>query len=702
MISVFPVIDIGVFIAEATETLKWGDYEYITETDNEITITSYMGKGKDVVIPSEIDGLPVTEINTFAFANCSNLQTVKLPDSVREIGPSAFEGCKALESIEMKGVISIGDKAFYQCVLLADIVYSDALKSIGSNAFRICKLTETLDLSSVEKLGKNVFAGNRTIKKVILNDNLTVLEDGVFSECLNLEEINFPSELVSIGDSCFKNTGIKSAVFKGKLKEIGERAFESCRYIDGTVDLSTVEKIGEDAFGWCTRLKKVILCDNLRVLEQETFEMCVGLREINMPSELVEIKDFCFNDSGITVAAFGGKLKRIGAFAFLGCDGLTELKFPEGLTSIETDAFNACKNLSKIELPESIKKIGNFAFAATAVQVLVIPENLSVIGYGAFQNCKSLETLYFNAMNCTVDRYGHIETDLNYGNLQKSSPFYGCNIKEIYLGGGITSIGGTSDMYGAFESCTELESIIIPDTVSKIGKASFKNCSSLEIAVISDSVTSVADDAFDGCDNLTILCFEDSYIYEYAQNNGISVSTFLVSPIPNQTYTGKKITPPVTVTFSGETLHKYIDFGVTYENNINVGEADVTVKGKGDYKNFSNKTKFSIITKNIASATITPVADQAYTGKEVTPDVTVTDSSGLLCKDKDYTVSYSSNKKEGTATIVITGIGNYSGSTSVKFEIVKMNDTENFFTQILNFIKTVYIKIIAFFKGLFI
>ncbi|MBQ7958049.1 MAG: leucine-rich repeat domain-containing protein [Clostridia bacterium] len=656
---------------------------------------AYNGSLETVNIPSG-----VTEIPQECFFGCKKMVNMNLPDSVREIGSSAFEGCKVLESVEIKGVVNVGDKAFYQCNKLVNVAFSDSLKSIGSSALQYCTLTETLDLSSVEKLGENVFSHNSTIKKVILNDNLKVLENGVFSYCRNLEEINFPAELVSIGNYSFENTGIKSAVFGGKLKEIGKRAFEMAA-LDGTVDLSTVEIIGEDAFGWCMDIEKVVLCDNLKILEKETFEMCVKLREINFPSELVEIKDSCFSETRITTAIFGGKLKKIGACAFLGCRELTEVKFQEGLTQIDADAFNVCEKLSRIDLPESIEKIGNFAFASTAVQVLVIPENLSVIGYGAFKNCASLETLYFNAMNCTVDRYGHIETDLNYDNLQASSPFYGCNIKEIYLGAGITSIGGNSDTYGSFESCESLEEIMIPDTVSKIGKASFKNCSSLKIAVISDSVTSVADDAFDGCENLTIVCFKDSYIYDYALNNGIAVSTFLVSPIPNQTYTGKKITPPVTVTFSGETLHKYIDFGVTYENNINVGNADVIVKGKGDYKVFSNKTKFSIVTKNIASTTITPIADQAYTGKEVTPDVIISDSSGILCKDKDYTVSYSKNKKEGTATVTITGIGNYSGNTSVEFEIVKMNDTENFFSRLGSSIKAFFIRVGAFFKGIF-
>ncbi len=724
--------------ADMKKTYKSGGFKYYLNEKSEAVISGYTGKDRNVTVPETLGSYKVTTIaplafsslnfvklksntegevtsdkllsvtlpdtvktiGSFAFAysvslesvnipvgvetipvecfrNCQSIKSISLPESVREIKDSAFEDCKVLESVQMKGVVNVGNKAFYQCNKLENVVYSDKLESIGDSAFYFCNLTGDFDLSSVEKIGEKAFGFNQNIKKVVLNDNLTVLEDRVFYNCRALEEINYPSKLVSIGDSCFYQSAVSNTSFGKSIEEIGAGAFTFCK-LRGTLDLSAVREIGEHAFSWNTGISRVILNDELTELKYGSFQFCVGLKEINFPSELVKIDNHCFRGSGLSAVILNENLKEIGTGAFLGCTRLNTLK-----------------------LPESIDKIGNFAFEGTKLQVLTIPKNLSVIGYGAFQNCKELETLYFNAKNCTVDRYRNIQGDLDLENLQNSAPFYGCNIKAIILGDEIKSIGGDSKLYGTFENCSELEKIIIPDTVSEIGTASFKNCSSLETAVISDSVTVVAEDAFDGCENLTIVCFEDSYIHEYALNNGIAVSTFLVSPIPNQTYTGKKITPPVTVTFSGETLNQYIDFGVTYENNINVGEADVIVKGKGDYKVFSNKTKFSIVTKNIASTTISPIADQAYTGKEVMPDVLVTDSSGLLYKDKDYTVSYSDNKKEGTATVTVTGIGNYSGTVSVEFEIVKMNDTESFFNSMAASIKAFFVKVGAFFRGVF-
>ncbi len=724
--------------SDIKKTYRSGAFRYYLNDKSEAVITGYTGKDRNVIVPETLGSYKVTAIaplafsslnfeklknntdgevasdkllsvtlpdtvktiGSFAFASstslesvnipegveiipeecfrsCESIKSISLPESVREIKDSAFKDCKELECVQMKGIVNVENKAFYQCHKLEKVAYSDNLKSIGEDAFYFCNLTGDFDLSTVEKIGERAFGFNQNIKKVALNDDLTILEDRVFYNCRALEEINFPSKLVSIGDSCFYQSAVSNTSFGKSIEEIGAGAFTFCK-LKGTLDLSAVRKIGEHAFSWNTGISKVILCDELTELKYGSFQFCVGLEEVEFPSELVKIDNHCFRESGLSTAVLSEKLKEIGTGAFLGCAKLCTLK-----------------------LPQSIEKIGNFAFEGTKLQILTIPKNLSVIGYGAFQNCKELETLYFNAKNCTVDKYRNIQGDLDLENLQNSAPFYGCNIKEIFLGDEIKSIGGDSKLYGTFENCTELEKIIIPDTVYEIGTAAFKNCGSLETAVISDSVTSVADDAFDGCDNLTILCFEDSYIYEYAQNNGIAVSTFLVAPIPNQTYTGKKITPEVTVTFSGDTLHKYIDFGVTFANNINVGEADVTVKGKGDYKNFSNKTRFTIVTKDISSATISAIADQAWTGDAVIPELIVTDSSVILKEGVDYTTSFSDNKKEGTATVVVTGKGNYSGGLSAKFNIVKMTDTENFFSRLGSSIKAFFIRIGAFFANIF-
>ena len=147
-------------------------------------------------------------------------------------------------------------------------------------------------------------------------------------------------------------------------------------------------------------------------------------------------------------------------------------------------------------------------------------------------------------------------------------------------------------------------------------------------------------------------------------------STLTVSDIGAQTYTGSALTPSVTVKCGTKSLAEGTDYTVTYSDNINAGTATVNVTGKGNYSG-TGSTTFTINAKSIVDSTVSPVADQTYTGTAIKPTVTVKDGNKALVSGTDYTVSYSNNKAVGTATITITGKGNYTGSRSITFNIIK-------------------------------
>lgn len=135
----------------------------------------------------------------------------------------------------------------------------------------------------------------------------------------------------------------------------------------------------------------------------------------------------------------------------------------------------------------------------------------------------------------------------------------------------------------------------------------------------------------------------------------------------DQTYTGGELKPAVTVTDGSRVLKAGTDYDTAYTGNINAGTAKVTVTGKGNYKGTAEKT-FKISAKSIAGAKVT-AADKTYTGKNLTTSVTVKDGSRTLKSGTDYTLSYKNNKNPGTATVTVTGKGNYAGSVSKTFKI---------------------------------
>ena len=132
-------------------------------------------------------------------------------------------------------------------------------------------------------------------------------------------------------------------------------------------------------------------------------------------------------------------------------------------------------------------------------------------------------------------------------------------------------------------------------------------------------------------------------------------------------YDGKAKTPSVTVKVGEKTLKKDTDYTVSYSNNTKVGTAKVTITGKGNYTGSVSKT-YSI-KNNFKKATISGISTKAFTGKNITQNITVKYNGKTLKKGTDYTVSYSSNKKIGTATVKIAGKGSYTGTVTKTFKI---------------------------------
>ena len=136
-------------------------------------------------------------------------------------------------------------------------------------------------------------------------------------------------------------------------------------------------------------------------------------------------------------------------------------------------------------------------------------------------------------------------------------------------------------------------------------------------------------------------------------------------------YTGKEWKPEVTVSFNSATLTAGNDYTVSYENNINAGTAKIIITGIGDHFTGLTEKTFTINSAEISGCTFAPIADVTYNTRAHTPEVTVAISGRTLEADKDYTVSYASNVNAGTATVTVTGKGNFTGSANTTFTIAK-------------------------------
>lgn len=152
-----------------------------------------------------------------------------------------------------------------------------------------------------------------------------------------------------------------------------------------------------------------------------------------------------------------------------------------------------------------------------------------------------------------------------------------------------------------------------------------------------------------------------------------NITTEMVTAIPDQQYTGKAIEPALTIQDGSYTLVKDSDYKVEYSNNVNVGQATVTITGIGNYTG-TLEQQFSITPKSVTSVvTIDAIEDQTYTGEELKPAIVVKDGATELTEDKDFTIAYEDNIDVGLATVTITGKGNYTDKQSATFNVVKAN-----------------------------
>lgn len=138
--------------------------------------------------------------------------------------------------------------------------------------------------------------------------------------------------------------------------------------------------------------------------------------------------------------------------------------------------------------------------------------------------------------------------------------------------------------------------------------------------------------------------------------------------LDSATYTGKDIEPNAVVKIGDVTLKKDVDYTVEYQNNLNVGIGIVVIKGKGNC-NGRKICWFDITNCDISEISKIDIQDCTYYGKAVVPEMALENNGTALVKDKDYTVTFKNNDSVGTATAVINGIGNYSGTIEKTFQI---------------------------------
>ena len=170
----------------------YGAFNYAIEY-GEITITGFDKSVRDVVIPSEIEGIPVTTIGDSAFSGCDGITSITIPNSVTSIGKQAFRECSRIASITIPdSVATIGKETFQYCSGLTSIVIPDSVTTIGDSAFYHCDgITSIVISSSVKTIGEEAFYHCSGITSITIPESVTSIGYYSFADCINLKSITF-------------------------------------------------------------------------------------------------------------------------------------------------------------------------------------------------------------------------------------------------------------------------------------------------------------------------------------------------------------------------------------------------------------------------------------------------------------------------------------------------------------------------------
>ena len=334
-----------------------GDFEYEI-VDGVATITGYHGAGGDVVIPSVLDGAPVTTIGDFAFYGNDRLTSVTIPESVEWIELYAFSHCPSLIGL----TVAEGNGSYYSkgnCIIgmhtttlthgCAASVIPDDVTGIKTAAFAGCDGLTGIEIpESVTWIGDNAFADCVNLTGITFPDGMAYIYDGAFSNCEGLTEIVIPANVEYIGKAAFSGTGLrKLTVAEGNpfyysegnciITKEDRTLTHGC---DASVIPGDVKAIGNNAFSGCYELTDLVIPDGVTAIGKEAFSTCFALKSVVIP----------------------GSVTTIGAWAFDTCFELTEVVLEEGVSEIGEEAFFACYALKSIVIPQSVTRMGSRIF----------------------------------------------------------------------------------------------------------------------------------------------------------------------------------------------------------------------------------------------------------------------------------------------------------------------------------------------------
>ena len=400
---------------------------------------SYYSRLKKIVLPKNLES--TGDVNVFE--NSRFLETVVVPETLKEFGWGTFINCECLKSINFPDSLErFGGFSFCGCSSLKNVRIPVNVSEIECAAFGGCYGIKKFE---IDELNPHF----SVVDGVIFNKNKTKLV--CFPSGYKNKHYSVPEGVKIIGRGSFLNAQIESITFPSTLEIIEGWAFRFCSNLQSLDIPDSVTKIGELAFEFCTSLSQVKLPKQLTTLKRQTFCGGDSLKEIDIPASVKIIED--------TALGWSHSLETIHLH-----DGLEIL-----------NDLTRCKTLKNIVIPKTVKKIAS----------------------GIFRLCTSMQEIKIDIENPYLCSTGNSLYNKEMTTLIATLPK---NESTFIVPDGVELIEEF-----VFEGFDKLEHIFFPESLQRIGHRAFEGCVGLSSLRLPKTLTSIDFRAFDDCDNLKAI-----------------------------------------------------------------------------------------------------------------------------------------------------------------------------------------------------
>lgn len=474
------------------------------------TYQYYWGNVKKIILPETI-----TVIGDNSFAKAEKLKEITIPESVTAIGGEAFADT-SLTKITIPSTIKyLGRAAFWKCEKLKKVTFEEGLESIGKWAFQESGLKQAVLPEGLITIKQAAFSKCLSLKNVTIPASVAKIGSGVFSGCDSLKKVKVSEENItyqSIHEVIYSKDG-KILVDGGAASlsyeaeegtEVIEKcAFESNKKLTGIQLSDSVKTVKEGAFLNCIKLKKVEIGKNVTTLGASSFGKCSLLKKIEIPNKVKKIeKNAFYRCTSMETLSLGEHVSFIGEKAFSECQSLDIVAIPEMVSEIGKEAFYKNSSMTKLEISEGVVGIGKRAFSNCDLQFISLPESLQFIEEAAFQGNKKLTGVKIPAAVTKI-------ADNVFASCEKLVNLEVSEENEIYCASNGALMNKTKTTLIAWPSAEG--DISISDSITVIGSFALQD-TQIDSVIIPDSVLKIESGAFAGCEELLWVKIEGNQI----------------------------------------------------------------------------------------------------------------------------------------------------------------------------------------------